>query len=59
MAISYHLLPTRVGTLLVETQVTREWIDQLDIQDARGQGYDDGANMAGNYRGVQARIQEN
>lgn len=32
--------------------------DQLDIQDARGQGYDNGANMAGNYRGVQARIQE-
>jgi len=32
--------------------------DQLDIQDARGQGYDNGANMAGNYSGVQARIQE-
>ncbi|KAL4089248.1 hypothetical protein QTP88_024306 [Uroleucon formosanum] len=30
----------------------------LDIQDARGQGYSNGANMAGNYRGVQARIQE-
>lgn len=32
--------------------------DQVDIQDARRQGYDNGANMAGNYRGVQARIQE-
>ncbi|XP_065662737.1 uncharacterized protein LOC136085364 [Hydra vulgaris] len=32
--------------------------DKLDINDARGQGYDNGANMAGKYKGVRARISE-
>ncbi|XP_065671947.1 zinc finger MYM-type protein 1-like [Hydra vulgaris] len=32
--------------------------DKLDINDARGQGYDNGANMAGKYKGVRARILE-
>jgi len=32
--------------------------DGLDIKDCRGQAYDNGANMAGAYKGVQARIQE-
>lgn len=30
--------------------------DGLDLNDCRGQGYDNGANMAGAYRGVQSRI---
>ncbi|XP_064423027.1 zinc finger MYM-type protein 1-like [Latimeria chalumnae] len=30
--------------------------DGLDIADCRGQGYDNGTNMAGKYRGVQARL---
>ena len=30
--------------------------DGLKIEDCRGQGYDNGANMAGKYNGVQARI---
>lgn len=32
--------------------------DKLDILDARGQGYDNGANMSGKYKGVRARILE-
>ncbi|XP_065658546.1 zinc finger MYM-type protein 1-like [Hydra vulgaris] len=32
--------------------------DKLDINDDRGQGYDNGANMAGKYKGVRARILE-
>jgi hypothetical protein len=30
--------------------------DGLNIEDCRGQGYDNGANMAGKYKGVQAQI---
>ncbi|XP_023239044.1 uncharacterized protein LOC111637713 [Centruroides sculpturatus] len=33
-------------------------VDKLDIQDFRGQGFDNGANMAGKYKGVSARILE-
>lgn len=33
-------------------------MDGLDLMDCRGQGYDNGANMAGIYSGVQARILE-
>lgn len=32
--------------------------DGLDIQNCRGQGYDNGSNMSGAYKGVQARIKE-
>jgi len=28
----------------------------LNIKDCRGQGYDNGANMKGRYKGVQAKI---
>jgi len=30
--------------------------DELDVQNVRGQGYDNGANMSGKYHGVQAVI---
>lgn len=33
-------------------------IEVSNLEDCRGQGYDNGANMAGIYRGVQARILE-
>jgi hypothetical protein len=33
-------------------------VDGLDINNCRGQGYDNGANMSGAYQGVQARILE-
>ena len=29
---------------------------QLDIQDIRGQGYDNGSNMKGKHKGVQSRL---
>ncbi|KAF0768643.1 zinc finger MYM-type protein 1-like [Aphis craccivora] len=32
--------------------------DGLDFKNCRGQGYDNGANMAGKYQGVQARLKE-
>ena len=33
--------------------------NELDIKSCRGQGYDNGANMAGIYNGVQALIRQN
>ncbi|XP_071051067.1 zinc finger MYM-type protein 1-like [Onthophagus taurus] len=33
-------------------------LDGLDIQKCRGQAYDNGSNMAGIYKGVQARVME-
>nr|XP_004211330.1 unnamed protein product [Hydra vulgaris] len=33
--------------------------NELDIKNCRGQGYDNGANMAGIYNGVQALIRQN
>nr|CAI5826314.1 unnamed protein product [Callosobruchus analis] len=33
-------------------------VDGLNIQDLRGQGYDNGSNMAGKYNGVQAKIKQ-
>ena len=33
--------------------------NDINLQNCRGQGYDNGANMAGKYKGVQAIIQEN
>ena len=32
--------------------------NDIDLQNCRGQGYDNGANMAGQYKGVQATILE-
>lgn len=32
--------------------------DGLDVQKCRGQGYDNASNMAGRYKGVQARIKQ-
>lgn len=32
--------------------------DGLEIENCRGQGYDNGANMAGKYNGVQAKIKQ-
>jgi len=57
--IDFIITEEKTGEGLASDIMKKLQDDQLDIQDARGQGYDDGANMAGNYRGVQARIQEN
>lgn len=49
---------TKTGELLSGVILKKLETDGLDIQNCRGQGYDNGANMAGSYKGVQARIQE-
>lgn len=36
--------------------IFNELKDQLDIEDLRGQGYDNGANMRGKHKGVQNRV---
>lgn len=56
--IDFIITEEKTGEGLASDIMKKLQDDQLDIQDARGQGYNNGANMAGNYRGVQARIQE-
>ncbi|KAL4098032.1 hypothetical protein QTP88_022704 [Uroleucon formosanum] len=56
--IDFIITEEKTGEGLASDIMKKLQDDQHDIQDARGQGYDNGANMAGNYRGVQARIQE-
>ncbi|KAL4142012.1 hypothetical protein QTP88_004544 [Uroleucon formosanum] len=56
--IDFIITEEKTGEGLASDIMKKLQDDQLDIQDSRGQGYDNGANMAGNYRGVQARIQE-
>ncbi|KAF0740989.1 zinc finger MYM-type protein 1-like [Aphis craccivora] len=56
--IDFIITEEKTGEGLASDIMKKFQDDQLDIQDARGQGYDNGANMAGKYRGVQARIQE-
>ncbi|CAI6370879.1 unnamed protein product [Macrosiphum euphorbiae] len=56
--IDFIITDEKTGEGLASDIMKKLQDDQLDIQDARGQGYDNGANMAGKYRGVQARIQE-
>ncbi|OXA48856.1 52 kDa repressor of the inhibitor of the protein kinase [Folsomia candida] len=48
----------KTGILLAEMILNKLKSDNLEIQNCRGQGYDNGANMSGKYRGVQARIHE-
>lgn len=46
----------KTGEGLTKEIVDKLIEDDLNISDIRGQSYDNGANMAGKYRGVQARI---
>jgi hypothetical protein len=56
--ISFINFEGKTGLLLSEAILEKLDQDGLDIQNCRGQGYDNGANMAGIYSGVQARIKE-
>lgn len=51
-------LPTtaKTGAGLTDVIVEKLEKDGLDLSDCRGQGYDGGSNMSGEYSGVQARI---
>ncbi|XP_033229674.1 uncharacterized protein LOC117181221 [Belonocnema kinseyi] len=46
----------KTGKGLASEILDRLQEDNLNINDVRGQGYDNGANMAGKYQGVQSRI---
>ncbi|OCT81265.1 hypothetical protein XELAEV_18028083mg [Xenopus laevis] len=46
------------GSGLASEILNKLQADGIDIKDARGQGYDNAANIAGKYNGVQARILE-
>lgn len=48
----------KTGEGLAQDILNKLQADNLDIQNCRAQCYDNGANMAGKYKGVQARIIE-
>ena len=46
----------KTGEEIAETLISRLDEHGIDLKDCRGQGFDNGANMAGKMKGVQARI---
>lgn len=48
----------KTGEEITQTFLTSLQKLELRIEDCRGQGYDNGSNMAGIYKGVQARVKE-
>ncbi|XP_063810584.1 zinc finger MYM-type protein 1-like [Pseudophryne corroboree] len=58
--IDFFVVSDKTGLGLSEEILKKVQNDGLDMKFCRGQSYDNGANMAGVYKGVQARIlQEN
>lgn len=49
-------IQSSTGLCLSDILISKLKEYQIDLANCRGQGYDNGANMAGQYRGVQARI---
>lgn len=49
---------SKTGKDLANVILEKLVADNLDFMDCRGQGYDNGANMSGRSKGVQARLQE-
>lgn len=54
--VDFIISHKKAGRGLSEEIVDKLMMDGLDIQNCRGQGFDNGANMAGKYEGVQAHI---
>lgn len=54
--LGFILTREKTGSGLAEVILAQIAKNGLDIMDCRGQAYDNGSNMAGKYRGVQARI---
>jgi len=52
----FFVVNDTTGSGLLETLLKRIEELGLDIQDSRGQGYDNGSNMRGKTQGVQARF---
>lgn len=48
----------KTGEYLTDTIISKLKKDGLEIKNCRGQSYDNGSNMSGVYKGVQARFQE-
>ncbi|XP_021967554.1 uncharacterized protein LOC110862873 [Folsomia candida] len=46
----------KTGEEITEMIITQLKQDRIDIKKCRGQGYENGSNMSGIYKGVQARI---
>ncbi|XP_031333954.1 zinc finger MYM-type protein 1-like [Photinus pyralis] len=58
--LDFFTVSEKTGEGLFESIAEKLKKDGLDLMDCRGQSYDNGANMAGKYKGVQSRIvQEN
>jgi len=56
--IDFFHCDEKTGLLISEAILEKLEKDGLKLEDCRGQGYDNGSNMAGAYKGVQARIME-
>ncbi|GBN34922.1 Zinc finger MYM-type protein 1 [Araneus ventricosus] len=56
--IDFFTVSDKTGIALSEEILKKIEQEGLDIKNCRGQSYDNGANMAGKYQGVQARISE-
>lgn len=56
--LDFFTVTNKTGEGLTRDILQKVESDGLDIKNCRGQSYDNGANMAGKYKGVQARILE-
>lgn len=56
--LDFFTVSNKTGEGLTQEILEKVEKDGLDINNCRGQSYDNGANMAGKYKGVQARILE-
>ncbi|KAL4153192.1 hypothetical protein QTP88_001025 [Uroleucon formosanum] len=56
--LGFILSHEKTGKGLASEILTQLSDDDLNIQNCKGQAYDNGANMAGKYKGVQAKIME-
>lgn len=56
--IDFIITKEKTGQGLTNEIINKLKSDGLKIQDCRGQGFDNGANMAGRYNGVQAKINQ-
>lgn len=54
--IDFIVTHEKTGEALANDIENKLTLDGLNIRNIRGQSYDNGANMAGKYKGVQARI---
>lgn len=56
--IDFLTVGEKTGLALSELIVNKIESSGLDFKNCRGQSYDNGSNMAGKYKGVQARLKE-